>query len=167
MKNRIKGFYRIIRNFPIIIIIMIMTMSAICTLVAANHITQTEKFIFARERIYSIEAKAEHGRIIDVKNGYMEHWNDELRSQYKEANEAFEKVLAYSSVAKWVNNNINTDMGIFVIIFTFLVAIAVMYNSVLAVYASFLALVKKACDYQEKKKRMLRNRHRTITLIRG
>ena len=85
MKKFIKSHYIFIRNFHIMVIVIIMSITAFTIGFSANYIIKYRRYTSIVHKIEKIEKKAEKGTVYDYKNLYVNHWTKELTKQHEQA----------------------------------------------------------------------------------
>lgn len=146
MKKHIKNASNFIRRFSIMVIIIIMVISAICTVVASNFSASYIKYQMAESKINSIVRKADRGHIYDPKNGYIVHWTDKLREQHQNAIERKIQISRSNDFCRWINLKQNHKFKVFEVFVLSLITVGI---GIFTAYASFLALTKKIADWHE------------------
>ena len=128
------------------VVIIIMTISAVCTVAASNFMVSYVRYQMAECKINSIVRKAERGYVYDLKNGYMRFWTDELRAQHSNAVENREQLSRSNEICRWINMKQKQESKISAATIFSLTALCI---GIYLFYASFIALAKKVLDIHE------------------
>ena len=141
MKKIIKRHYNIIRRFPIIVIILIMSISILIIGLSVNYIVSYNNYTSLTRKISKIEKKADKGTVYDYKNLYVYHWTDELIRQRQQAEEEKETLVRESYIANWLK-----EISKFEAFLLKIIAILAIGYGVILEYSSILALARRIHD---------------------